>query len=129
MEGPAMSTPAPGFVSNPSKEITVEPYDRRVTVMADGAIIANTDRALVLSETPYPPVIYIPFDDIDFSRLEKTAHTTHCPYKGDASYWSVGALGESGANAMWAYEAPYDEVEEIRDHGAFYRNKVTIETE
>lgn len=124
-----MSNPAPGFVSNPSKEITVEPYDRRVTVMADGAIIANTDRALMLSETPYPPVLYIPFDDIDFSRLEKTAHATHCPYKGDASYWSVEALGEKGANAMWAYEAPYDEVVDIRDHGAFYPNKVTIETE
>ena len=124
-----MSNPAPGFLDNPSKEITVEPYDRRVTVMADGAIIANTDRALLLSETSYPPVIYIPFDDIDFSRLEKTTHTTHCPYKGDASYWSVEALGEKGANAMWAYEAPYDEVEEIRDHGAFYRSKVTLETE
>ncbi len=124
-----MSNPAPGFQDNPSKEITVEPYDRRVTVMADGAIVANTDKALLLTETPYPPVIYIPFDDIDFSKLARTEHATHCPYKGDASYWNVEPLGENGANAMWAYEAPYDEVEEIRDHGAFYPNKVTISTE
>ncbi|TIP01952.1 MAG: DUF427 domain-containing protein, partial [Mesorhizobium sp.] len=71
---------------------------------------------------------YIPFDDIDLSKLARTEHSTHCPYKGNASYWSVLPAGDSGRDAMWAYEQPFDEVVEIRDHGAFYSSKVTVET-
>lgn len=122
-----MTNPSPGFARNPAKSITVEPYPGPVTVSAGGKVIARTDRALKLTETPYPPVLYIPFADIDFSTLAKTTHATHCPYKGDASYWSVTPAGSRGENAMWAYETPFDEMEAIRDHGAFYPDRVTIE--
>ncbi|TIU02643.1 MAG: DUF427 domain-containing protein, partial [Mesorhizobium sp.] len=81
----------------------------------------------VLTESPYPSVFYIPFADIDFDQLRKTEFSTHCPYKGDASYWSVLPAAEAGKDAMWAYERPFDEMVEIRDHGAFYPNKATIE--
>ncbi|WFP62246.1 MULTISPECIES: DUF427 domain-containing protein [unclassified Mesorhizobium] len=121
------ANPAPGFQRNPGKVITIEPYRGTVTVSAGNAVIARSTRARLLSEPPYPAVFYIPFDDIDFGKLARTEHSTHCPYKGDASYWSVLPAGESGKDAMWAYEQPFDEMTEIRDHGAFYTSKVAVE--
>lgn len=122
------ANPAPGFQRNPDKVITIEPYRGAVTVSAGDVVIARSTRARLLSEPPYPAVFYIPFDDIDLSKLARTEHSTHCPYKGNASYWSVLPAGDSGRDAMWAYEQPFDEVVEIRDHGAFYTGKVTVET-
>ncbi|WP_187970077.1 DUF427 domain-containing protein [Aquibium microcysteis] len=124
-----MSNPSPGFARNPAKSIAVAPHAGTVTVKAGGTTVARTDRALLLTEAPYPPVLYVPFADIDFSGLVKTARSTHCPYKGDASYWSVTAAGAAGENAMWAYETPFDEMAAIRDHGAFYADRVTVETD
>ncbi len=119
------TNPSPGFARNPNKSITVAPYDGTVTVRADDNVIATSRRAKLLTESPYPPVLYVPFGDIDFERLEKTTTSTHCPYKGDATYWSV----KGGAkDAMWAYEDPFDEMAEIRLHGAFYSDRVTVET-
>ena len=122
-----LANPAPGFQRNPDKVISVEPYRGRVTVRAGDIVIASSTRAKVLSEPPYAAVFYIPFDDIDFAKLARTDHSTHCPYKGDASYWSVSTAGESRENAMWAYERPFDEMLEIRNHGAFYTSKVTVD--
>jgi len=122
----AGSNPAPGFARNPKKVITIEPYDGVVTVQAGDVEIARSANAMVLAETPYPPVFYVPFADIDFGRLARTDHSTHCPYKGDASYWSVPVLGNSGANVMWAYENPFGETVAIKDHGAFYPDRVKI---
>ena len=120
-----MPNPSPGFARNPAKSITVDPYPGPVTASAGGAVAARTSPALKLSEAPYPPVLYIPFADIDFSTLDKTTHSTHCPYKGQATYWNVA--GARGDNAMWTYEAPYDEMAAIRDQGAFYPDRVTID--
>ncbi|RWB34094.1 MAG: DUF427 domain-containing protein [Mesorhizobium sp.] len=122
-----IANPSPGFQRNPGKVITVEPYNGTVTVLAGDAVIASSKRAKVLTESPYPRVLYIPFEDIDFVQLRKTELSTHCPYKGDASYWSVLPAAEAGKDAMWAYEQPFDEMIEIRDHGAFYPTKVSIE--
>lgn len=122
-----IANPAPGFQRNPGKVITVEPYRGTVTVRTGEMVIASSTNAKLLSEAPYSSVLYIPFEDIDFSQLAKTELSTHCPYKGDASYWSVLPAAEAGKDAMWAYEQPFDEMVEIRDHGAFYPNKVTIE--
>ncbi|CDX11142.1 conserved hypothetical protein [Mesorhizobium sp. ORS 3324] len=121
------ANPAPGFQRNPDKVITIEPYRGAVTVSAGDTVIARSTRARLLSEPPYPAVFYIPFADIDFGKLARTGHSTHCPYKGDARYWSVLPAGETGKDAMWAYEQPFDEMAEIRDHGAFYTSKVTVE--
>ncbi|AZO63909.1 MAG: DUF427 domain-containing protein [Mesorhizobium sp.] len=122
-----IANPAPGFQSNPGKVITVEPYRGTVTVRSGETVVASSTKAKVLTESPYPSVFYIPFADIDFDQLRKTEFSTHCPYKGDASYWSVLPAAEAGKDAMWAYERPFDEMVEIRDHGAFYPNKATIE--
>lgn len=88
--------PAPGFARTPAKVITIMPHPGNVTVRAGNVVIARSGSAKLLAETPYPAMIYIPFADIDFSKLAKTAHATHCPYKGDASYWSVLPAGEKG---------------------------------
>lgn len=122
-----IANPAPGFQRNPGKVITVEPYRGTVTVRSGETVIASSTKAKVLSESPYPSVFYIPFADIDFDKLRKTEFSTHCPYKGDATYWSVLPAAETGKDAMWAYEQSFDEMAEIRNHGAFYPNKVTIE--
>lgn len=119
--------PSPGFQRAPEHRITVEPYPGTVTVSLGDAIIASSKEAKVLREADYPAVYYIPFKDIYFERLEKTDKRSHCPFKGDASYWSINAIGENVPNGMWAYEAPYDEMEAIRDHGAFYPDKLRVE--
>lgn len=121
------ANPSPGFQRNPTRSITVEPFSGVVTVRHADAIIASTDRALVLREENYPAIFYIPFKDIYFEFLKRTDASTHCPYKGDASYWSASASGEGEANVMWAYENPYDEMALIKDHGAFYPDKVQVE--
>ncbi|MER8370159.1 DUF427 domain-containing protein [Mesorhizobium sp. M1378] len=122
-----IANPSPGFQRNPGKVITIEPYKGTVTVRAGDVVIASSSKVKLLTESPYPPVFYIPFGDIDFKQLGKTEHSTHCPYKGDASYWSALPAGDAGKDAMWAYGRPFDEMADIRDHGAFYPNKVTIE--
>ncbi len=118
-----MAHPSPGFKRNPGHAIAVKAHPGPVTVTLDGRVLASSGKALELKEGTYPPVYYIPFADIDFAALTPTASSTHCPYKGEASYWSAGQV----ADVMWAYQTPYDEMTGIRDHGAFYAGKVTIE--
>lgn len=91
-----IANPSPAFQRHPGKVITVEPYIGTVTVRAGDAVIASSKKAKVLTESPYPRVLYIPFEDIDFDQLRKTELSTHCPYKGDASYWSVLPAAEAG---------------------------------
>lgn len=119
--------PSPGFQRAPGHRITVEPFPGTVTVSLGDAIIAASKDAKVLREADYPAVYYIPFKDIYFEHLQKTGTRTHCPFKGDASYWRASAVGEAVQDAMWAYETPYDEMTVIRDHGAFYPNKLRVE--
>lgn len=121
-----MPNPSPGFARNPAKALTIAPHDGTVTVEAGGTVVARSERALVLTEAPYPPAFYIPFADIDFSGLSRTATSTHCPFKGNASYWQIGLPGDGGKDVMWAYETPYDEMDAIRNHGAFYPDRVEI---
>ncbi|TWP36952.1 DUF427 domain-containing protein [Leekyejoonella antrihumi] len=107
--------------------ITVTPGDTRVIVTRAGTTIADSIEALVLREAAYPDVMYLPRADVRMDLLERTDHTTHCPYKGDASYYSISGAGDESANAVWTYEAPYDAVAPIRDHLAFYPDEVDIE--
>jgi len=102
--------------------ITLNPH--RVRVRFAGRTIADTTRALTMKEAHYPPVHYIPRSDADMSALSRTAHTTYCPYKGDAAYFDIPALGDKGANAVWTYEQPYPAVAEIAGHLAFYPDRV-----
>jgi uncharacterized protein (DUF427 family) len=119
----------PGYAKHPEHTVTVTPFKGRVVVEApDGKTLVDTRRALELREASYPPVYYVPRADTKMERLVKTTHSSHCPFKGDASYFSI-ADAPSGENAVWTYEAPFDEVVSIRDALAFYRNKVTIRVE
>jgi uncharacterized protein (DUF427 family) len=111
----------PVKIPGPDHPITVTSGDAHVVVRAGGKVIADTRRALALQEASYPLVYYIPREDADMALLERTDHTSYCPYKGEASYYSVRGGTE---NAVWSYEAPYDAVAEIRGHLAFYPDRV-----
>ncbi len=82
----------------------------RVVVTLAGRTIADTREALALREANYPAVFYIPRKDVDMALLERTDHSTYCPYKGEVSYFSIPLGGARGANAVWSYEAPYASV-------------------
>jgi uncharacterized protein (DUF427 family) len=114
-------------VPGPDHPITVSQFDGRVVVRAGGKVIAETSRALALREASYPPVFYIPRADADMAALTPSEHESYCPYKGDASYFSL-PTGEAGKNGVWTYETPYAAVAGIKDHLAFYPDKVEIET-
>lgn len=107
-------------IPGPDHPITVAPTAGRVVVKAGGKVIADTRAALTLREASYPPVQYIPRADADMSLLTRSDHTTHCPYKGDASYYSL----PGAENAVWTYETPYPAVAGIVGHLAFYPNRV-----
>ncbi|HEV7253791.1 MAG TPA: DUF427 domain-containing protein [Mesorhizobium sp.] len=112
---------------NTSRRITVEPYGGVVTASLGSTVLASTKRALVLSEAGHQPVFYIPFEDIYFEHFARTDRRSHCPYKGDASYWMATANGEALDPAMWAYESPLPGMEAIARHGAFYEGGIRVE--
>ena len=114
-------------IPGPDHPITIATNPKRVRVSVGGEIIAETSHALTLKEASYPPVQYIPREDANPALLKRTDHSTYCPYKGDASYFSIVSGGNTLDNAIWTYETPYDSVKEIAGHLAFYPDKVTIE--
>jgi uncharacterized protein (DUF427 family) len=114
----------PVKIPGPDHPITVTPARGRVTVIAAGRTIADTRDALILKEAAYPSVYYIPRKDVDMARLQRTTHQTYCPYKGECNYYSIPLGGERSVNAVWTYEAPYAAVAEIKDHLAFYPDRV-----
>jgi uncharacterized protein (DUF427 family) len=110
--------------------ITIEPNDRHVTVRVKGEVVADTRAALTLQEATLPAVQYIPIGDVDQSVLARTDTQTYCPFKGDASYYSIKTRGgEVVDDAIWTYEAPYPAVAAIAGHVAFYPDKVDITIE
>lgn len=117
----------PRLVPDASHPITITPTSGRVVVTRAGRQVADTTRALTLQEADYPPVQYVPLEDVDAGLLERTDHATYCPYKGDAGYWSLVVDGERAENAVWTYEAPYDAVREIAGHVAFYPDQVEVD--
>jgi uncharacterized protein (DUF427 family) len=111
-------------IPGPEHPISIGPTAGTVTVTLNGRVVASSARALTLREAAYPAVQYIPLADVDLSQLAATDHATYCPYKGDCSYYSIVAGGERSVNAVWTYAAPYDAVAAIRDHVAFYPDRV-----
>ena len=112
-------------MSNPGHPhaITIEKNPNRIKVSFNGTVIADTTRALVLKEGPLPPAHYIPRSDVQMSYLQRTDHSTRCPFKGDASYFSVHVGDQTADNAVWAYETPIDAVAQIKDCLSFYKEK------
>ena len=117
-------TPKTVKLPGPDHPITIERNSGRVVVSVSGRVIADTREALTLREARYPAVQYIPRKDVDMTLLTRTAHTTYCPYKGDCAYFSIPVGGERSINAVWSYEAPYAAVAGIKDHLAFYPDRV-----
>src|ERR1700691_4502490 len=104
--------------------IVIRPTGSRVTVRIGGAVVAETDSALSLAEASYPVVQYIPLDDVDQSLLERTTSQSYCPYKGDASYYTVTSPeGGTETDVIWTYQHPYPSVAEIAGHVAFYPDR------
>ena len=108
----------------PDHPITIEPNPARVTVSVAGRIVADTRRALTMKEASYASVQYIPRKDVDMTLLEPSDHRTYCPYKGDCTYYSIPLGGQRSVNAVWIYESPHAAVAAIRDHVAFYPDRV-----
>ena len=106
--------------------ITIQPTGSRVTVRLGGAVVAQTDNALSLAEASYPVVQYIPVDDVEQALLERTTSQTYCPYKGDASYFTLHMDGRFAENAVWTYETPFPAMEQIAERVAFYTDKVEV---
>jgi uncharacterized protein (DUF427 family) len=111
-------------IPNADHPITIEPSAARVRVTVAGLVVADTHHALTLRESDYPAVQYIPRADVDMTLLARTDNQTYCPYKGDASYYSVANGGERTVNAVWTYEAPFGAVAQIKDYLAFYPDRV-----
>jgi uncharacterized protein (DUF427 family) len=117
----------PVKIPGPDHPISIAPNPKRVVVKVAGRVVADTRRALSLKEASYPAVNYIPREDVDMTLLQRTDHSTYCPYKGDCSYFSIPLGGETARNAVWSYEAPYAAVAEIKNRLAFYPDRVTVE--
>jgi uncharacterized protein (DUF427 family) len=108
----------------PDHPITITPNPKRLRVTFAGQVVAETTRALTLQEASYPAVQYIPREDADPALLKRTERSTHCPYKGDASYYSIEAGGRRAENAIWSYETPFPAMQQIAGHLAFYPDRV-----
>ncbi|QHY98317.1 hypothetical protein SSPS47_24690 [Streptomyces sp. S4.7] len=96
--------------------ITVEQGTEHVRVVRDGQVVADSRRPLLLHETGLPVRYYLPPEDVRTELLSPSDTTTHCPFKGDASYWSL----PGAPDLVWAYPEPKDQVARIRDHFCFY---------
>jgi uncharacterized protein (DUF427 family) len=111
-------------IPGPDHPIEIQPNPARVVVTVGGQVIADTQAALTLTEAAYPPVQYIPRRDVDMAALTRSDHTSYCPYKGEASYFSVPVGGTGSTNAVWTYETPFPAMAAIKDYVAFYPDRV-----
>lgn len=111
-------------IPNAEHPITIEPSLSRVRVIVGGRVVADTRAALTLRESDYALVHYVPRDNADMSLLERTDNETYCPYKGEATYFSIRDGEGRRVNAVWTYEAPQDAVAQIKDYLAFYPDRV-----
>jgi uncharacterized protein (DUF427 family) len=119
-------TDKPRKIPGPDHPISIDANPSRVLVTVGGKVIADSRDALTLREASYPAVQYVPRRDVDMTALTRSEHATYCPYKGDASYYSIPAGGTRSLNAVWTYETPFEAVEQIRDYVAFYPDRVEI---
>ena len=108
----------------PKHPITVTPNHNRIVVTVAGKVIADTRSALTLQEASYPPVQYVPLTDVDQESLERTATGSYCPYKGEASYYSIPLGGDKAVDAVWEYQNPHPPVAALKGHVAFYPDRV-----
>ena len=111
-------------IPGPDHPISIQQNPARVVVSVAGRVIADTPQCADTSGSGLSAVQYIPREDVDFTQLERTDHATYCPYKGDCSYYNIPAGGKKSVNAVWTYENPYPAVAQIKEHVAFYPDRV-----
>jgi uncharacterized protein (DUF427 family) len=111
-------------IPGPDHPISIEANPSRILVTVGGKVIADTSNALTLREASYPAVQYMPRRDVDMAALTRSEHTTFCPYKGEASYYSIPAGGDRSINAVWTYETPFEAMKQIKEYVAFYPDRV-----
>src|SRR4051794_39999099 len=123
--GPLAARPAASnySIDGPAHRILFEPHPRRIRAVLGGRTVLDTVRAHLLHESNILPVLYAPFEDLDGELLEPTGHTTHCPFKGDASYWTVRAGGKTSENALWGYPEPIESAAWLLGYVAAYRDR------
>jgi len=114
----------PGYEKRPGYRILTKPAGVRVRVTFNGEVVADSREAVRMDEGDYAAVYYLPHKDVKMDRLERTTHTTYCPFKGHASYYTISSGGRTAENAVWSYETPYDEMSVIKELLAFYPDKV-----
>ncbi len=126
MNLPATATKqrASGYHKNPGYRIDFLAGPGRVRVVFNGLTVADSGRAMEMREGRYPAVYYLPRADVRMDLLRRTGHHSHCPYKGDASYWTLRVGEREAENAVWSYEDPFDQVARIKDYLAFYQDRV-----
>ena len=122
-----MSNPAPGFEKHPRYDVDIDAKDVRVRVLAGSTVIAESTRAVAVTETKHQPVWYLPLQDVDASIITATDTSTFCPFKGHASYWTIAAADGNLDDVMWSYRDPYDECLPLKDYVAFYTDRVDLE--
>jgi uncharacterized protein (DUF427 family) len=110
----------------PDHPITLEPAAQRWRVLVNGHVLADTDDALILREANLPPVVYFPRGDVSLEFMGRTSHQTHCPYKGDAAYYTLAMDGDVLDNVAWSYEAPFEAMSAIQGRIAFYPDRVEV---
>ena len=121
--------PAPGFLKYPGRMLNYKTIDRKIKVVFNNKIVASSSRFILLEEENYAPVMYVPKDGLLFKFMESTKYSTYCPFKGKASYWNIKSCGNIVENAVWSYSDPFDEALIIKNHFAFYSDRVsTIKT-
>jgi len=121
------ANPAPGFAKKPDYKIILKPVERRMKVWLGCVAIAESENVLVMREGDYPPVYYFPRADVNMELLTATDHDTYCPFKGEASYWTIEAGDRAEENAAWSYDSLYDEMARIKNYIAFYEDRVKLE--
>ena len=114
-------------IPGPDHPITITAHPKRVQAVYSGHVIADSDKALILKEATYKPVVYFPREAVDMAYFSRTDRVTHCPYKGDANYYTIFMDGNFADNAVWTYEEPYPAMDQIRGFLAFYPERVQLQ--
>jgi len=122
-----MNNPAPGYKNHPNHSIVISTPTHPVQVSLAGTLIADTKQAILVEEGGYPGRLYLPANDLHMDYFAATQHTTHCPFKGDARYWTVKVGDTIVENGAWAYDSPYDECEALAGYVAFYGDRFEIQ--
>ena len=122
-----MAESAPGFEKHPHYQVDIKRTDDHIRILLGEYCLADSRRPLMVTETKHHPVWYLPLADVDADAIESTTHSTFCPFKGHASYWTVKVADSTLENSLWAYRDPYLECEPLKDHVGFYMDRFVLE--